>query len=83
MDVSNEVLVVLGVLLLLIGAFLTLQAARIGHPLRPKLMKDTLARQVELMFRAVPFIYVAGSAMTLIAIGCILVGVGLGWVDFS
>ena len=82
MDVSDEVLVVLGAVLLLIGTILMLQAARIGYPLRPKPMKDTLARQVELMVRAIPFIYVAGSAMALIAIGGILAGVGLGWVDF-
>jgi hypothetical protein len=83
MDVSNEVLVVLGAILVLIGILLFLHASRSNTGYRPKYTNNWLTRQLEFQIRVFPMLHLLVAAGAFVVLGCILAGAGLGWVDFQ
>jgi len=83
MDVSNHVLVVFGALLVLVGILLFLHSAKSKASYRPRFTNHWLTRHLEFQLRVFPAMHVLIAAGAFVALGCMIAGVGLGWVHIQ
>jgi len=83
MDVSNQALVAVGVLMALAGIVLAPLGVRMFGGVRTKHARGPIAKYLEWSVRVLPSQYLLATAIGLVGLGLLLIGVGAGWFEMG